>query len=295
MIDLKQPARSWSPMARPILAIFACMAAAAATVAAAAPSAASAPWDPRIRVVAYDADSIYSLRGFAGLEIDVQFSASERVTGVAIGDARAVTVATVGNQLFLKPRAVPVATNLTVLTGRRTYLFQYTATAGPPPQGSALYVLRFEYPPAEVRARVYSGERISRDLAAAEQAAPRNYDYWYCGAPSLKPIAAWDDGTETHLVFGARAELPAVFALNDDGSESLVNTHMSGPEMIIERIARRLIVRRGKLSGCIVNRAYSGVGRRLASGTIAPDVLRLTRRPPGSAARSSAPMYGARP
>ena len=249
--------------------------------------------DPRIRVVPYSADRIYRLRGYAGYQIDVQFALGERVTGVGVGDAKGVTYASSGDQLFLKPRAVPVATNLTVLTNRRTYLFDYTASRSPPAAAGALtYVLRFEYPRAALRTRAASGRRarVARDLAAAEHDAPRNYDYWYRGAPSLKPRAAWDDGVQTHLVFGPRAELPAVFVRSADGSESLVNFAMRGGAMVIERIAGRLILRRGRLSGCIVNRAYSGGGRRLASGTLSPDVWRLTR--PSAAQRGRA---GGRP
>ena len=259
----------------------------AAPGCAAAPASAAAPRlpvsrDPRIRVVPYSADRIYRLRGYAGYQIDVQFASGERIAGVSVGDARSITWASAGDQLFLKPRAIPVDTNVTVLTDRRTYLFEYTAAGGSPTalRGAPTYVLRFKYPGTRVRADASALRRVrvAQDLASTEHVGPRNYDYWFCGAPSLEPSAAWDDGIETHLVFGARADLPAVFVRNADGSESLVNFDMRGGEMIIQRIARRLILRRGGLSGCIVDRAYRGGGRRLASGTIAPDVWRVTRR-----------------
>jgi type IV secretion system protein VirB9 len=120
--------------------------------------------------------------------------------------------------------------------------------------------------------------RLERDLVAARSARPRNYDYWYCGDPSLKPLAAWDDGVQTTLVFGAHAELPALFALNEDGSESLVNFNVQAGRIVVERVARRLLVRRGKLVGCIVNRAFTGGGERLGTGTIAPNVERSIRK-----------------
>jgi type IV secretion system protein VirB9 len=235
--------------------------------------------DPRIRVVPYRADAVYRLRGYVGYQIDITFAPGERFVGLGVGDAKGVTFATDANHLFLKPRAAPVATNLTVLTNRRTYLFDYEAGSRPPdPSGAdVLYALRFEYPAALVSAASQQRRRVATDLAAARRARPRNYDYWYCGDPSLKPIAAWDDGVQTTLVFGARAELPAVFALNGDGSESLVNFDVQGGRLVIQRVARRLIVRRGKLAGCIVDRAFTGGGERLASGTIAPNVERSTR------------------
>lgn len=235
--------------------------------------------DPRIRVVPYRADSVYRLRGYVGYQIDITFAPEERFVGVGVGDSKGITFASEANHLFLKPRAAQVATNLTVLTNRRTYLFDYEAEARPPdPSGAdVIYALRFEYPAVPERAASRERQQVETDLAEAQSARPRNYDYWYCGDPSLKPAAAWDDGVRTTLVFGAHAELPAVFAVNQDGSESLVNFDVQGGRVVIQRVARRLIVRRGNLAGCIVDRIFAGGGERLTSGTIAPNVKRATR------------------
>lgn len=242
--------------------------------------------DPRIRVVPYRADAVYRLRGYVGYQIDITFAPGEHFTGLGVGDAKGIAFAADGNHLFLKPRAARVATNLTVLTNRRTYLFDYEARSQrPDPSGAdVIYALRFEYPAAVMSAASREQRRVAADFAAARRARPRNYDYWYCGDPSLKPAAAWDDGVQTTLVFGAHAELPAVFALNEDGSESLVNFDVQAGRIVVQRVARRLIVRRGKLVGCIVDRAFTGGGERLASGTLAPNVKRLVRRAGGSLA-----------
>jgi type IV secretion system protein VirB9 len=235
--------------------------------------------DPRIRVVPYRADAVYRLRGYVGYEIDITFAPGEHFTGLGVGDAKGVTFAADANHLFLKQRAAHVATNLTVLTNRRTYLFDYQAgPMAPDPSGAdVIYALRFEYPPTIVSAVARARRRVAADLAAGRSARPRNYDYWYCGDPSLKPAAAWDDGVQTTLVFGAHTELPAIFAANDDGSEALVNFDVQAGRIVVQRVARRLIVRRGKLVGCIVDRAFTGGGERLASGTIAPGVERAVR------------------
>lgn len=258
--------------------------------------------DSRIRVVLYSADRIYRLRGYAGYQIDVQFSAGEHFEGAGVGDAKAVALGSAGNHLFIKPRSAHVATDVTVLTNRRTYLFDYTASPGPPERADpdVIFALRFEYPRSQMRAgaTAWRDARVAGDLARAQRHSPRNRDYWYCGAPSLKPVAAWDDGVETHLVFGSRAQLPAVFVRNADGSESLVNFNMRGADMIIHRIARRFVLRRGKLTGCIVNRGYAGSGRRLLSGTISRRVWRQIRPAPLArehAARDAETAQGGRP
>ena len=43
--------------------------------------------------------------------------------------------------------------------------------------------------------------------------------------------------------------------------------------------AARFIVRRGRLTGCIVNKGFVGSGDRLKSGTLAPDVTRERKDP----------------
>lgn len=257
-----------------------CVCCLAATLTHAQPLPAALRPDPRIRVVPYRADTVYRLRGYVGYQIDITFALGERFVGLGVGDSKGVTFAADANHLFLKPRAAHVATNLTVLTNRRTYLFDYESQPSlPDPSGAdVIYALRFEYPTALLHVASRERRQVDRDLAAARSARPRNYDYWYCGDPSLKPAAAWDDGVQTTLVFGAHAELPAVFALNEDGSESLVNFDVQAGRIVVQRVSRRLIVRRGKLVGCIVDRAFTGGGERLSSGTIAPNVQRVTRR-----------------
>ena len=62
-----------------------------------------------------------------------------------------------------------------------------------------------------------------------------------------------------------------------DGSESLLNFNMDAGDVVIHRVAPRFIVRRGRLTGCIVNKHFVGGGERLDSGTIAPEVTREPR------------------
>ncbi|MGC8518110.1 MAG: TrbG/VirB9 family P-type conjugative transfer protein [Steroidobacteraceae bacterium] len=235
---------------------------------------------PQIRYVRYAPNRVYHLHGVAGYEIDLQFAPGERFRGLGVGDAKAIRVAATSNHLFIKPRAVRVATDLTVLTNRRAYVFSYRTGSAQGSHATTLYALRFVYPRTRQRASSAHRQRsaVARELSRAEHAPARNTDYWYCGPSALRPTAAWDDGVETHLVFPSREPLPAVFVRNADGSESVVNFDMRANQMVIHRIAQRFILKRGRLTGCIVNRGFAGSGRRLPSGTISPRVWRVTRR-----------------
>src|SRR5262249_17274904 len=120
-------------------------------------------------------------------------------------------------------------------------------------------------------------ESMAEQLKGAPAARFQNTNYWYCGHPQLQPVGASDDGVHTRLRFGPSAELPAIFVKSDDGTESLLNFSLDGPDVVIHRLARHLILRRGHLVGCITNRGFSGSGERLPSGTVAPQVHRETK------------------
>ena len=180
-------------------------------------TAAPGAGDMRMRVSAYAADEIYRLKGYVGYQIDLQFEPGESFVGLGAGDLDSLSFAAQDNHLFLKPKADKVATNLTVLTSRREYQFDYTASSQHPAaddQG-VIYALRFTYAPAPSQFAAEAAKRLDSQLDTASAKRPRNIDYWYCGQPALRPVAASDDGVHTRLRFAANADLPAIFARND--------------------------------------------------------------------------------
>jgi type IV secretion system protein VirB9 len=233
--------------------------------------------DSRIRVAAYNGDEVYKLRGFVGYQIDLEFEPGETFTGLGAGDLEGLSFVGQDNHLFLKPKAAKVATNLTVLTSRRHYQFDYIALSQRPTadyQG-VIYSLRFTYSPTPSQSAAdAAAKRLDSQLESASAQRPQNINYWYCGQPALRPVAAADDGVHTRLRFAANADLPAIFVRNEDGSESLLNFTVDAGDVIVHRVAKRFILRRGNLTGCIVNQGFVGGGIRLESGTVAPNVQR---------------------
>lgn len=234
--------------------------------------------DKRVRTVLYEPTKVFYIRGWVGYHIDLQFESGEKFLTLGGGDLDALSYGSFQNHLVIKPKASNVRTNLTVITSRRTYIFEYVVASGPPPPAAddLIYSLRFAYP--AIPSSVAPAADLAKDLSRSEEARVRNFDYWFCGDPSLQPIEASDDGVHTRLRFGPRAEIPAFFVRNDDGVESLLNFSVDPiqGDVVIHRTARRLVLRRGKQTGCIVNKSYSGAGERLESGTVSPDVQRNT-------------------
>jgi len=240
--------------------------------------------DPRLRTVLYSPDEVYRLPARIGYEIELEFQPGELFLGLGAGDSEGLTFKAQANHLFIKPKAANVHTNLTVLTDRRTYRFDYMTLAPDQTldQIDTVYAFRFLYadqttiasaPASSATDSSKSAERLLRDSARPE----RNFDYWYCGSPQLQPIATWDDGVHTHLRFGANAELPAVFVINGDGTQSLVNFNIVDDELVVHRVARRFLLRRGKLLGCVLNKTFNGSGDSLSSKTMASRVERRLR------------------
>jgi len=264
-------------MRNPMLSI--CAFGLAVTVWQAAAWAETAPAkgsvDARIRTVAYDSNEVYRLRGFVGYQIDLEFEPGETFVGLGSGDLEGLAFVGQENHLFLKPKAAKVATNLTVLTSHRHYQFDYSASSQRPGEDDLIYVLRFTYAPSTAKfAADAAAKRLDSQLEGASNNRTRNIDYWYCGERTLRPAAASDDGVHTRLTFAANSDLPAIFVRNEDDSESLLNFSVDAGDVVIHRVAQRFILRRGKLTGCVINRGFAGGGKRLETGTVAPDVER---------------------
>src|SRR5579864_6540112 len=103
--------------------------------------------DARIRTAPYSADEIYRLTGFVGYQTDLEFEAGETFVGLGAGDIEGLSFVAQGNHLFLKPKAAKVGTNLTIVTSRRSYQFDYSASATRPDATEEVtYALRFSYP-----------------------------------------------------------------------------------------------------------------------------------------------------
>jgi len=227
--------------------------------------------DTRIRNVAFDADQVYRLQGVVGYAIDLIFASDEDCVGISGGDLDAVVLAANGHRLTIKPK-LPVATNFTVLTTLRAYHIEYHVDeASTEPE---IFAVQFTYAPLPSAAPT-PAQQIDRALEEPRPVV--NTNYWYCGALALEPVNAWDDGLHTHLTFSAHTEWPAIYLLNADGSESLLNFSVRDDTAVIHRLFERVILRRGKQVGCVFNRAAAQPQESARTGTVSPDVSRVMK------------------
>jgi type IV secretion system protein VirB9 len=82
--------------------------------------------------------------------------------------------------------------------------------------------------------------------AVTSAAAPTNADgtsYKLSGDRSVLPSAIHDDGARTYIQWGQSQSMPAVFGVDGQGREQLVNGFMRDGSFIIDRVYARLVFR----------------------------------------------------
>ena len=233
--------------------------------------------DPRLRVVDYRPTLVLPLTAFVGYHVHFQFAPGEYFVNLGAGDTSSLDVGAEGNHLLLKPKQPNAGTNLTILTNRRAYFVDYRALGRQPRADEAVYSIAYRYADAGPSSAMASKDSPPVEEVLGGARPEQNRDYWYCGSPSLRPIAAVDDGLQLRLTFAPHAELPAVFAAEPDGEEALVNTHVENDSIVVHRLTERVVLRRGQEVGCVVDRSRRQRERRAASGTVDEGIERAVR------------------
>jgi type IV secretion system protein VirB9 len=210
--------------------------------------------DPHIHVVDYDPAQVVLLQGTLGYQTLIEFSPDEHIENVAVGDATSwqITPNRKADLLFVKPMNDAPVTNMTVVTNLRHYLFElHVAPRGG--EKDAVYTLRFQY------------QETAMAIAAAPppaQPAPPpppqvvNQAYSYDGSPKVLPVRVFDDGHATYFQFPEGEEYPAIFSLDADKHEVVVNSYMRGGFLAVDRVARGFVLRQGRDATNIYNDGF---------------------------------------
>jgi type IV secretion system protein VirB9 len=214
------------------------------------------PRDPRIRVIDYDPDQIFSITGHTGYQMTIEFEPGEKIETVGIGDSSGWQVTPNGNAtlLFLKPMTLAPVTNMALVTNKRRYNIELSSRSGAKvTKDKIIYVLRFRLPaPPPVAVSGVNENLIS-------QVPPENWNrnYRFEGSKELVPEEIFDDGRYTYIRFAENLETPAIFAVSGAEDENLVNSNMRGKYVMIDRVAGQIILRHGKLVTKLHNEAFA--------------------------------------
>jgi len=210
--------------------------------------------DQRIKQIVYDPNQVTEIVGTYGYVTTIEFAPGEIITGRTFGDSIAWQTVVRENHLYLKPVEPQASGNMTVVTNRHTYLFKLDSSST-----DMTFMVRFKYP-----------ELLNESgaAAAAEKAqqqrhfnpAAINLNYASAGHKSaIALLRVFDDGEFTYFQFEGQSDLPAVYFVESDGTESIVNVHRDGTYLVAERIGRRFVLRNGQAHLCVEN---TGLAKR---------------------------------
>lgn len=200
--------------------------------------------DHRVKQVTYDPNQVYQLVGTYGYQMAIEFAGDETIKVVTLGDSIAWQTVPYRNRLFIKPVEPRAQTNMTVITDRHTYYFKLDSRHN----GHAMtFLVRFHYPLKHARG-------ASDNAQQGTELTHVNADYGSYG--DKKGIAlnrVFDDGQFTYFLFDKDTDIPAIYVVGKDGTESIVNSRREGPYMVIERVADRFTLRNGTAYLCVRN------------------------------------------
>lgn len=235
--------------------------------------------DRRIRYVTYDPDAVVLVDAVVGIVTHIVLEPGESYVTHAFGDGKAWDFAAKANHCFLKAVATNADSNLTLVTDRRSYHFslRLLSDAGAAPT----FEIAFRYPNSEARKKREDATRTAVEDAFKGNGEKPNLDYTMSGDLDLAPENAWDDREFTYFKFPGQRDIPAIYMVDGDGNESIVNRHNTGPSneiVVFHKVAARWVLRLGSRALAIWNDAYDPEGRRNASRTRSPDVNRVLWR-----------------
>ena len=216
-------------------------------------TAALAATDSRIRSVAYDPEQIVRIVGKSGIQSTIEFATDEKIENVAVGDSSKwqITPNRRASLLFVKPLAAHSRTNMTVVTDKRTYMFDLVAGEA---SASAVYALKFSYPNEKKIEAPKQAQQVASSNArptAGAIAEKLRFDWKSNGNKALLPARVFDDGTSVYLAWDKETPLPAILTQNEDRQEGPVNYQLRGEYIVITPVPANLVLRYGKRSAAL--------------------------------------------
>lgn len=234
--------------------------------------------DERVRTVEFNPRDVVRLDGMVGIATHIQLEPGERYVDHVFGDSAGWHFAENANHVFLKPKAEHSDSNLVLITDRRVYYFELRYSDARR-SGAKVFGVNFTFPETLIAQAAAEVER-KRVREGFDKARLINANYTMTGSPSLAPINAWDNRQFTFFRFPGAVDIPAIFMVNPDGSESIVNHNVEGPAsdiVVVHKVAAQWVLRLGSEALSIFNESYDPIGEGNTSRTASPEVVREVR------------------
>ena len=211
-------------------------------------------YDSRMRVYVYSPGYVYKYVGHYNFQSHIKFEAGEVIKTMSMGDPSGWEMVPSGNRLFLRPLSKRAKTNMTLITNKRIYYFELDAKKAKSMKDKSLaFQTSFLYSNSkddnvEI---ILDDEESVVDLANPEK---YNFNYTYSGSELIAPQKIFDDGDFTYFEFADNiSDLPAIFYVDSDGYEGIVNFRVKNNYIIVERVSAVFTLRHGVDTLCVFN------------------------------------------
>ena len=220
--------------------------------------------EKKFRAYIYNPNDVYRYIGHYTYQGFIEFASDETISTISMGNANAWMFQFVGNRLFLKPVEDIADTNMTVMTNKKIYHFELTAKeAKDINDPDLIFVVKFVYPDETDKNIMQLSTTTASDVPDMRDLTIYNFNYEFTGEASIAPIKVFDNNQFTYFQFARQnAEIPAIFHVDSDGFESLVNFRAAGDYIIVERVSSQFTLRNGNDIVCVYNNSMLRSGKK---------------------------------
>ena len=208
--------------------------------------------DSRIRTFSYDENEVYILKTFAKTITTVELGEAEVIESILAGDSESWEIIRLkaGNIISIKPLIMGARSDLTVYTDSRVYTFELSSSDVDPsdvdgiPEGQA-FRTKFRYPEEEA-AKIASKKQEAAKEQDKKKKKTKIYNKYYASEISrLGPVAVYDNGIQTFFKFRKSSKKPAIFVVDEDRREKLINLRAEGNTLVADTVEDRWTIRVG--------------------------------------------------
>jgi type IV secretion system protein TrbG len=198
-----------------------------------------------IQVWPYSEGALYQLYASPGRVTVITLQQGEELVTVSAGDTVRWIVGDTASgaganqrvNILVKPIRAGLKTNLVITTNRRTYLLELGSN-----ERTWMASVSWDYPADRMLALQKQAQRAEASAPVDTGMSLERLKFRYeitGGAPSWRPLRAFDDGEKVYIQFPAgiaQGELPPLFLIGAQGDGQLVNYRFRTPYYIVDRM-----------------------------------------------------------
>ena len=215
--------------------------------------------DSRIKTIVYNPNEIVELTFHYGFQSFIELEDDEEIDIISLGESFPWKITPIGKRLFIRPLQINTSTNMTLITNKRTYMFQLKSDSYEGKGDEELiYSVRFYYPTTDDKIPSMSNAKYT-DLTSINPMSEEdeqnvlknfkrgtvlNFDYAMTGSNrGIKLKKAFDDGISTYFEFGDQNIITVINYVDADGNETTLKYFRDGPYIVVSAVKMQFSLR----------------------------------------------------